>query len=348
MKFKKKAKDCRLVVRVKTSFKESVDIKELDKFQRLFLRGFLKPQRIKKGRVDYIGPVGISLYERMKSIITKRDFLFIIEQVVVAVQKIQTNELSLNYVVWNSQQVYINETTKEVQFIYLPTVNSKGDNDLISFVDSLIYSAKLDDEKDNELISRFAYFFHGLNSFDVDKIESFIQKEDRSVVNIIKKQNMAQSGYMTNKQQHYYEHYDIAEDDEATGLLEEQATALLDDDEATGLLNESEKVEVSEVKKEVYCATLYRVSTDETIYISKPAFRLGKEKSCVDYHVTDNIAVSRSHADIITRGGKYYVMDLNSKNHTYINGIEIPARVETEISNDDRLVLGNEEFIFRV
>ena len=64
------------------------------------------------------------------------------------------------------------------------------------------------------------------------------------------------------------------------------------------------------------------------------------------YFVTNNIAVSRSHADIITRGTLYFVMDLNSKNHTYINNQEIPIHCEVEIHDGDRLKLGNEEFVF--
>ena len=96
----------------------------------------------------------------------------------------------------------------------------------------------------------------------------------------------------------------------------------------------------------VHFPTLYRVLTDEKISVNKPVFRLGKEKSYVDYFVTNNIAVSRSHADIITRGSKYFVRDLNSKNHTYINEQMIPIQVEVEIHNGDRLKLGNEEFVF--
>ena len=77
-------------------------------------------------------------------------------------------------------------------------------------------------------------------------------------------------------------------------------------------------------------------------------FRLGKEKSYVDYFVNNNIAVSRSHADIITRGNRSYIKDLNSKNHTYINDREVPVHYEVEINDGDRLKLGNEEFVFRV
>ncbi len=62
----------------------------------------------------------------------------------------------------------------------------------------------------------------------------------------------------------------------------------------------------------------------------------------------DNDKVSRSHADIITRGNRYFIMDLNSTNRTFINGRQIPARQEVEVYNGDRLKLADEEFEFRI
>ena len=94
--------------------------------------------------------------------------------------------------------------------------------------------------------------------------------------------------------------------------------------------------------------TLLRVLTNEKISVNKPVFRIGKEKSYVDYFVASNVAVSRSHADIITRGNKYYVKDLNSKNYTYVNDEMIPIQTEIEIKSGDRLRLGNEEFVFNI
>ena len=77
-------------------------------------------------------------------------------------------------------------------------------------------------------------------------------------------------------------------------------------------------------------------------------FRIGKEENCVDYIVSNNIAISRSHADIISRDGKYFVFDLRSKNKSYINNRVLPAEHEVEIFNGDILKLANEEFLFQV
>lgn len=396
MKFKAKAKDCQLLVKAKASMGETIDEKELDRFSRVYLRGFLKPKLVKKNLVEYTGPVGISLYERLKKPTTKRDFLFMLEQIVVAVQKLQANNMGLNNLIMNLQYVYINEVTKEIQFIYIPTAKGLQNLNLIEFIEAVAYSVKPADEKDNEFVSRFIYFFKAMKPFDINKVEAFVAKEDRSVVNTIKKQNAGQSGFMTNKPQHYYDHYDekkkteddddptglltetddddptglLVEDDDPTGLLveggDDDATGLLgDDDEATGLLNNVDDDDATglltstgdedeatgllvENNANVRFPILFRVLTEETISINKPVFRLGKERSYVDYFVTNNIAVSRSHADIITRGNKYFVKDLNSKNRTYINDQELPIHMEVEIHDGDRLKLGNEEFVFNV
>lgn len=370
MKFKAKAKDCQLLVKAKTSIGESIDEKELDRFSRVYLRGFLKPKMVKRNLIEYTGPVGISLYERLKKPTNKREFLFILEQIVVAVQKLQANGMGLNNLVMDLQHVYINEVTKETQFIYIPTINGLQNHNLIEFIESIAYSVKPADKKDNDFVARFIYFFKAMSPFNINKVESFVAKEDRSVISTIKKQNAGQSGFMTDKPQHYYDHYAgkeksedddptglLVEDDDPTGLLvdDDEPTGLLnavDDDEATGLLSSGTEDEATglliENDANIQFPTLFRVLTEETISINKPVFRLGKERSYVDYFVTNNIAVSRSHADIITRGNRYFVKDLNSKNHTYINNHELPIYMEVEIHDGDRLKLGNEEFIFNI
>ena len=494
MRYKVKIKDCHLIVKAKASWGEEIDEKALDSFARAFLRGFLKPKVVKKNVVEYSGPVGISLYERLKNPLSKRDLLFVMEQIVVAVQKIQSNSFSMDRVVLDLNNVFINDVTKEIQFLYVPSSKGVENPGLIPFVESIIYSVKPTGAADTEFISRFNYFLKGLRDFNPEIVERYIEKEDPSVVNTIKKQNMGQSGFMTNSHRHYHEHYDEKKevqdhasrgaaggnshqgseetavlnenfasnyqsvggyDADATGLLhensygtygngaagmqsgfEEEATGLLHENsygnggasvpggydsdatgllhensygngggnvrggygsDATGLLNEQhfengsanmrdcnnnegtgllhenafvsdpramldsgfgktplsygDEEEGTALLNEAWAVrypSLFRLRTQESISINKPVFRLGKERSYVDYFVTNNNAVSRSHADIVTRGNKYFVVDLNSKNHTYINDRMVAAQCETEIHDGDRLRLGNEEFTFHI
>lgn len=422
MRYKSKAKDCRLIVRVKASFGESIDEKALDAFSRVFLRGFLRAKVIKKNLVEYSGPIGISLYDRLKKPISKRDFLFVMAQFVLAIQKIEGNNLQMDNVVLDLQNVYINDVTKEVQFLYVPLSKGNRLTDIMGFVEAIVYSVVPIDDKDSEFFSRFIHFIKAQGTFSPEAVEKYIAKEDRSVVNTIKKQNVGQSGFMTSKPLHYYDHYDgqgqeyckansgqmddnhpvhtkktesgnlnnsttppvhsktipAETDEDATGVLDDEATGVLGEDatdvlvdeetgvldeeatgmlieEETGLLGESETGLLGEegimlLQEQVLVTypTLFRVLNEEVISINKPVFRIGKERSYVDYFVTNNNAVSRSHADVITRGEKYFVIDLNSKNHTYINDKMIAVQCETEIRDGDRLKLGNEEFIFQI
>lgn len=344
-KFKVKINDCRLIVKVRLSISEKINERELDFFSRKYLRGFFKARLIQKfGRntIEYTGPVGISLQERLKKPVSKYDFLFILEQIVDMVQKIKLNALNAEKVLWDIHHVYINGTTRELQFIYLPLEQAKERADLLEFVFNIIYSMIPMADQNSDYISRLSYFLKGLQAFDADAIEKFISKEDSSIVNTIKKHYAGQSGYMTDKPKDYYAHYD---DDEKTGLLEEAETDLLEEYNETDLLTEEEETGLLE-DTPVFYPSLYRPATGETITVNKPVFRLGKEKSYADYFVSNNNAVSRSHADIITRDSRCFVMDLNSKNRTYINDIPLPVQQEVEIKNGDRLKLANEEFIF--
>ena len=129
---------------------------------------------------------------------------------------------------------------------------------------------------------------------------------------------------------------------------EEEATDLLGEEEATGLLYENDEDGTALLDEgfPVHYPSLVRTATQENIEINKLVFRLGKDPNSADYCVSDNKAVSRSHADLINRNGTCFIVDLNSKNHTYVNGQMLPSQCEIEIQDGDVLRLGNEEFIF--
>lgn len=93
---------------------------------------------------------------------------------------------------------------------------------------------------------------------------------------------------------------------------------------------------------------LIRAKNNEKISVNKPVFRIGKERSYVDYFIGDNTAISRSHANIVTREGAYYLVDTNSTNHSFVNGEMIPSNVEVQIEHGTKIMLANEDFEFRL
>jgi pSer/pThr/pTyr-binding forkhead associated (FHA) protein len=92
---------------------------------------------------------------------------------------------------------------------------------------------------------------------------------------------------------------------------------------------------------------LIRMKNGEQITIDKTSFRIGRERSYVDYFIGDNSAIGRNHAEIITENSIYYIVDMNSRNHTYVNGVMITSGTRVQIENGAKLRLADEEFEFR-
>mgnify|MGYP006953418817 CR=1 FL=1 len=64
-KCKAKIKNHTLLVKARLSFGEKWREKELDIFTRKYIRGLLKVKAARKGCIEYTGPIGISLEERL-------------------------------------------------------------------------------------------------------------------------------------------------------------------------------------------------------------------------------------------------------------------------------------------
>ena len=63
--------------------------------------------------------------------------------------------------------------------------------------------------------------------------------------------------------------------------------------------------------------------------------------------ISENDTVSRAHAQIVKEIGDYYLIDNNSKNHTYINDAVICSEIKNKIVHNDILTFSNEKFAFK-
>ena len=92
---------------------------------------------------------------------------------------------------------------------------------------------------------------------------------------------------------------------------------------------------------------LVNTKTNDKIIINKAEFSIGKERSRVDYCISNDNSVSRLHLKIRVRDGRCYVVDMGSKNGTYINGNKLTPNYETMIQNGDKLRISTIEFEFK-
>ncbi len=328
-KLKVSIKKSTVTAMMKAGRKERINETELSQLARIKPCGIMHVTKTKKDSVIYTCPANINLTDRLKKAVSKYDFFFMMEQIVIMVQDVYNNGLNVNSVRFNMDDVYINEMTKEMYFIYFPIVGGQESADIVGFIENIIYTMTPVINEDTNYISRFMYYVRSFHGFNGNAIEKYISREERAVVNVLK--NKAVTMQQQIMQQQIMQQV-------MQGSMD-GTTVLSDDGISVQQIQQMQPVNY-------HFASLTRQVTGEKIELGKPSFVLGKNPEKSDYAVADNTNISRVHAVITTRNGRYYVMDQNSTNGTFINGRIIKAGQETEILPGDCLMLANEEFIF--
>lgn len=85
---------------------------------------------------------------------------------------------------------------------------------------------------------------------------------------------------------------------------------------------------------------LVNLKTGEITVLNKPVFRIGRERSYVDYYIPDP-SVSRIHCQLLCNETGWYLTDSFSTNRSYVNGIEIPPNTPVFVKNGDEIMLAN-------
>lgn len=368
-KFKVKSKDSKITIKSKLDKDESINQREVDILNSKVIRGIMKPTVEGSRKISYLSPAGVTLEEYLGSGISKNDFFLVFAQILEVVKSVDRNSFNINNLVMNLKYTFINKQTKEVYFIYQPIMSQRISANLASFLYDVAYNTKLALNEDVKPINELLAYIRGLNVVAVLPLENYILKVYPQIYKQVKRQKLGQSEMLAGSDVYYRRNeWDekkrknvddatslLNEDDEATSLLneeEDEATSLLmaDDDDSTSLLNDDDEAtsllgDNSSFQRFPY---LIRKNTFDRIDINKPVFRIGKEKSYVDYFIGDNNTISRLHADIISRDNRYYLKDNNSTNHSYINGSMVQGNQEAELFDGAVVTLSNEDFEFHI
>lgn len=374
LKIKKSNKE--ILVVSKLGKDEEINRQELDIMHSKLIRGLMKPNELKHNKISYMAPTGVTLKKYVSEGITVNDFFLVIAQILEAIKAVEKNSFNINNLVLNINYSFVNERTKELHLLYQPIFSCSIANNMASFLYDISYSVHLALSEDIGKINGFISFLKSQQVITVDVVENYILNNNSQTYKQVIRQKPGQSQKLrgddlyyrqddfvdearskySSGQNKYYNDDDLDETIDTSVLIEDNygddddiATSLLtsidggynasDDEEDTTLLI-GEKIKV--------CPYLLRLSTYDRIDINKPSFRIGKERSYVDYFVNNNTTVSRIHADIVSKEGRYFVRDNKSTNKTYVNGTCIPADKEIEIYDGDEITLANEKFEFHI
>ena len=93
-------------------------------------------------------------------------------------------------------------------------------------------------------------------------------------------------------------------------------------------------------------ASIECLNYDQSIDVSSSPFYIGRGEDSVDLCLSGNLHISSKHVEISYENGTFYMTDLGSANHTWLNDKQIAANQPTILSDGDRISLADEEFIF--
>jgi hypothetical protein len=112
-------------------------------------------------------------------------------------------------------------------------------------------------------------------------------------------------------------------------------------------------VQNSSVHRRQYVPNLILVANNLTsvgqVVVDKPVFTIGRDGGC-DFSLAGAPDISRVHATIRydEKTAASYIVDNNSHNGTFVNGVKLPPGKQKRINNGDLLQLGTIRFTAQV
>lgn len=106
---------------------------------------------------------------------------------------------------------------------------------------------------------------------------------------------------------------------------------------------DNELIEKSYVQKRAYWVDEQEVN----IPLLNTPFLIGNMKSVVDFQV-NNESASKIHCQITCEDGNYYIIDLNSRNGTFLNNRKLEGQVKYLLKNTDEIKIINSKYYFKL
>ncbi len=318
----------------------------------------------------------ITLREYLATPLNKERFAKILNNILSNLKSIEKSYFNQQYLLMDFEWVMVNPATQNVYFVYVPIQLFESGTSLREFLLNIIQYATFAPGEDTSYVRDYINILNSGVKFSVFDLEQYVNRllgkpvdtaqtiecpQCRTLVskgtNFCGACGTKISGNTGNINRVVYNPLQVEASSgarEAEEITEQESErkdntqGLSDGTTVLGIEPGGTTVLGSEELYEDSYPYLVREKNGEKISINKPTFRIGKEKKYCDYFVADNSAVSRSHADIVTRVKRYYIIDLNSTNKTYVDGRAIPIEQELEIFSGTKIRLANEDFVFYI
>lgn len=287
----------------------------------------------------------------------------------------ESSEYMINWTSFSLErkEIYVNPENGDVRLLCLPLLTVINDGNICNFFKNVLFSSQFDLDENGDYVGKLITFLNP-KSYTLDKFiyeledmlglehKEVVEEEDEEDTTVEAETEEDKSDADVEKEPAEDTEQEAANDDDteiqpeleeniaetSDEVIDEKVTEeTIETDEVSGRDAETEEVPpiVSKPEIEPY---LIRLSNNQEIKIDKDSFYIGKDEKNVDYCISDNLAIDDKHAYIIRHGKEYFVVDNNSKNHTYLNRVLIGTDEEIFIPHGAQLRFADEDFEFRM
>ena len=149
--------------------------------------------------MEYIGPPAVPLTQYLKQVISKQNFFYLLVQIVSVTHYLQSGNMALQNLLLDFRYIFINPSTHEMFFIYLPIISEHSTVDMLGFFGMLLHSVNPNRSENNNYLGEFSNFLKGQNVFSLEAFQSYISARDRNAAAQFHRLIGTQSGFIDRK-----------------------------------------------------------------------------------------------------------------------------------------------------
>ncbi|MBQ0066224.1 MAG: FHA domain-containing protein [Firmicutes bacterium] len=340
--------------------------------------------QVRDDDIRYVCPDFDPLGFRFENTVNAFDFYMIMAQIARTKAILEHLGLDERDILWDVDYIYMSLNTRELKFMYLPTKRKDKDNTVKSLILEIMYALNQANISDT-FMTEFAFYLKRPGAFETESLIQYITEKENTISRLlrlnepilyelpemkkkVKKVEMPSFDIMdfSNKKvdiqekmeeevpEHLPEKKPVSKADIGIGDFaflrkdkkKEEPIVQETIEEPTDLssqLSIHSKLDSSET-----FATIRRLLTEEEKVVEGDEFYLGKSNKLTGFSISGNSAISRRHAVIFKEEDGFYIMDLESINHTFVNNRKVKLGDKVKLSNGDIIQLANERFEFHI
>ncbi|MDD3221502.1 MAG: FHA domain-containing protein [Lachnospiraceae bacterium] len=294
----------------------------------------------------------ITLKQFLSRVVMKSEVIGFLKSLTQAYINAVESGLNTDHIPLGINSIFYDTENAQVSCVYVPVVDGiMPPRPLRVFIKEMLVNMVYSEEDNMEWLGNVIRYISRNRNLSYNEFYEFLQsqedKDNESDVNI----EAEMEEEKTDEATPVLENIPAAESVDALKAETEDADASEDESVETMTEDEADAEEyapeetVEEVPEEI--GVIIRRSNHETFELKEAEIRIGKSADN-EICINDNPAISRVHAVITQFDGTYAIQDNDSTNHTFVNGIVLEENREKILASGDRILLGNEELIFKI